>query len=76
MKMMMVVVVVVVVAATLSLLWLARNQDAREKQLSLLPPKKSLSQASGDESTVVKSPMTQKLVSELISFQHEAAFLM
>lgn len=48
MKMMMVVVVVV---ATLSLLRLARNQETREEQLSLLSPKKSLSQASRDESS-------------------------
>lgn len=47
MKTMMVLVVVV---ATLSLR-LARNQEAREEHLSFLSSKKSLSQASRDESS-------------------------
>ena len=50
-KMKMMMVVVVVEVATLSLLWLARNQEAREEHLSLLTSKKSLSQASRDESS-------------------------
>lgn len=42
--------VLVVVVATLSLR-LARNQEAREEHLSFLSSKKSLSQASRDESS-------------------------